>query len=213
MGTASNQGAGVPWLWWKRPLDLLFCLVLLPVVLPLGLLIWLLVRLLLGAPATFRQVRPGLHGKPFTLIKFRTMRNAYDSNGEPLPDAERLTAFGRLLRSTSLDELPELWNILVGDMTLVGPRPLLMEYLPLYSEQHQRRHLVRPGLTGWAQINGRNNVSWPKKLDLDVWYVDHCSLLLDLKILVLTPLQVLRREGISREGHATVEKFAGYGHS
>ena len=199
--------------WWKRPLDLLFCLVAAPLIVPVALITWLLVRVVLGAPATFRQARPGLHGETFTMIKFRTMRDAFDAQGEPLPDEDRLTSLGRFLRSTSLDELPELWNILVGNMTLVGPRPLLVEYLPLYSAEHRRRHLVPPGLTGWAQINGRNDVPWPAKLDMDVWYVDHCSLWLDLRVLVVTPLRVLRREGISRAGHATVEKFSGYDNS
>ena len=213
VGNAVRPAAAVRRHWWKRPLDLVFCIVLAPIAAPLALIIWLVVRIRLGAPATFRQARPGLNGQIFTLIKFRTMRDACDENGEPLPDEKRLTSLGRFLRSTSLDEVPELWNILTGAMTLVGPRPLLVEYMPLYSAKHQRRHLVRPGLTGWAQINGRNNLSWPDKLDLDVWYVDNCSPWLDLRILLMTPLRVLKRDGISRPGHATVEKFSGYGNS
>lgn len=208
--TADSTGREPLNLWWKRPLDLLFCVVAAPLVLPVVLLVWLLVRLFLGAPATFRQTRPGLHGRPFALIKFRTMRNACDQNGEPLPDEQRLTGLGRFLRSTSLDELPEFWNIVTGAMTLVGPRPLLVEYLPIYSEKHQQRHLVPPGLTGWAQINGRNSLSWPAKLDMDVWYVQHCCLLQDIKILIATPLRVLLCKGVAQAGHATADRFAGY---
>lgn len=168
-----------------------------------------LVRFNLGAPVLFRQLRPGLHGRPFEMVKFRTMRDAIDSRGQPLPDAERLTRFGRLLRATSLDELPELWNVLTGDMSLVGPRPLLMEYLPLYSPEQARRHEVRPGVTGWAQVNGRNALSWDEKFRLDVWYVEHQSLWLDLRILALTVKKVLVREGISAEGEATAARFTG----
>lgn len=178
---------------------------------PILLLLWLLVRRRMGAPALFRQVRPGLHGRPFEMIKFRTMRDAIGPDGAPLPDPERLTPFGRWLRATSLDELPELWNVLKGDMSLVGPRPLLMEYLPLYSLEQARRHEVRPGVTGWAQVNGRNAVSWDRKFELDVWYVDRHNLWLDLRILVLTVGRIVRRDGISAPGSATAERFTGSG--
>ncbi len=163
----------------------------------------------LGSPVLFRQIRPGLNGKPFTMIKFRTMRDAVDKNGNPLPDSERMTPFGNFLRSTSLDELPELWNVFKGDMSLVGPRPLLMEYLPLYNKEQARRHEVRPGVTGWAQINGRNAISWEEKFKLDVWYVDNHSFWLDLKILFLTVKKVFIRDGISAAGEATMSKFTG----
>ena len=163
----------------------------------------------LGSPVLFRQVRPGKDGKPFEMVKFRTMLDAVDSHGQPLPDEERMTAFGSFLRSSSLDELPELWNVLKGDMSLVGPRPLLMEYLPLYSEEQYRRHEARPGVTGWAQINGRNAISWEDKFKLDVWYVDNCSLWLDIKIIFLTIKKVLVRDGISADGEATMTKFTG----
>ncbi|MDP9349427.1 MAG: sugar transferase [Gemmatimonadota bacterium] len=169
----------------------------------------LAVRLSLGTPVLFRQVRPGRGGRPFTMYKFRTMRDARDARGEPLPDAERLTAVGRFIRSTSLDELPELVNVLRGDMSLVGPRPLLLEYLPLYTAEQARRHEVRPGITGWAQVNGRNALSWEEKFELDVWYVEHRSFWLDLKILLLTVVKVFAREGVSQEGQATMEKFRG----
>jgi lipopolysaccharide/colanic/teichoic acid biosynthesis glycosyltransferase len=168
-----------------------------------------LVRVKLGSPVFFRQVRPGKHGEPFELVKFRTMTDARRADGTWLSDAERLTAFGRFLRSSSLDELPELWNVLKGDMSLVGPRPLLMEYLPRYSREQARRHEVRPGITGWAQVNGRNALSWDEKFKLDVWYVDHRSLSLDVKILWMTVTKVLRREGISAEGEATMPRFMG----
>jgi lipopolysaccharide/colanic/teichoic acid biosynthesis glycosyltransferase len=177
--------------------------------LPFILLIALFVRLFLGSPVLFRHPRPGFRGLPFTLYKFRTMRDALGPDGQPLPDAQRLTAFGRLLRATSLDELPELWNVLRGEMSLVGPRPLLMKYLDRYTPEQFRRHLTLPGMTGWAQINGRNNVSWEDKFALDVWYVDHRSFWLDLKILLLTPLKVLRREGINQPGNATAMEFMG----
>ncbi|MFN3943462.1 MAG: sugar transferase [Allosphingosinicella sp.] len=167
------------------------------------------VALALGRPVLFRQVRPGLHGRPFTLIKFRTMRDAVDADGRPLSDAERLTRFGRFLRSTSLDELPELWNVLRGDMSLVGPRPLLMAYLERYSPEQARRHEVRPGLTGWSQVNGRNAIGWPEKFALDVWYVDNRSFLLDLRILFMTLGEVFGRRGISAEGSATMPEFLG----
>jgi lipopolysaccharide/colanic/teichoic acid biosynthesis glycosyltransferase len=167
------------------------------------------IRRKLGSPVLFRQVRPGLDGKPFEMIKFRTMRDAVDAQGNSLPDSERMTPFGSFLRASSLDELPELWNVLKGDMSLVGPRPLLMEYLPLYSPEQSRRHEVRPGVTGWAQINGRNALSWEEKFNLDVWYVDNRSLWLDLKILFLTIKKVVVRDGISAEGEVTMPKFTG----
>ena len=163
----------------------------------------------LGSPVLFRQVRPGKDGKPFEMIKFRTMRDAIDKNGNPLPDSERITAFGNFLRSTSLDELPELWNVLKGEMSLVGPRPLLMEYLPLYNQEQMRRHEARPGVTGWAQINGRNAISWEEKFKLDVWYVDNQSFWLDIKILILTVKKVFIRDGISADDHVTMPRFTG----
>ena len=163
----------------------------------------------LGTPLLFRQVRPGKDGKSFDMIKFRTMRDSNDTDGNPLPDEQRMTPFGDFLRSASLDELPGLWNVLKGDMSLVGPRPLLMDYLPLYSEEQARRHEVRPGITGWAQVNGRNAISWDEKFKLDVWYVDNRSFWLDIKILFLTVKKVFVREGISAEGHVTVEPFRG----
>jgi lipopolysaccharide/colanic/teichoic acid biosynthesis glycosyltransferase len=163
----------------------------------------------LGSPVFFRQTRPGKDGKPFQMVKFRTMLDAVDTQGNSLPDSERMTEFGHLLRSTSLDELPGLWNVLKGEMSLVGPRPLLMEYLPLYSKKQYRRHDVRPGVTGWAQVNGRNAISWESKFKLDVWYIDNRSLWLDVKILFLTVKKVLIRDGISGEGEATMSKFTG----
>lgn len=188
---------------------LLAGLALLVLGLPLSLLACL-VRLRLGSPVLFRQVRPGLHGRPFTLVKFRTMTDARGQDGALLPDAQRLGSFGSMLRSSSLDELPELWNVLRGDMSLVGPRPLLMEYLSLYSPEQARRHEVRPGITGWAQVNGRNALSWDERFSLDVWYVQHRTLRLDLQILWLTVRKVLTREGISAKGEATMPKFTGY---
>jgi lipopolysaccharide/colanic/teichoic acid biosynthesis glycosyltransferase len=173
------------------------------------LVIAVLVRLCLGSPVLFRQMRPGLHGRPFQLVKFRTMTDAADAEGHPLPDAVRLTRFGAFLRSTSLDELPELWNVLKGDMSLVGPRPLLTEYLPLYSTRQSWRHEVKPGLTGWAQVNGRNALTWEDRLEMDVWYVENRSLLLDLKIILMTLGIVLKRSGIRHEGSATMERFKG----
>lgn len=163
----------------------------------------------LGSPVLFRQVRPGLQGKPFEMIKFRTMKDGRDAHGNLLPDSERMTSFGSFLRSSSLDELPELWNVLKGEMSLVGPRPLLMEYLPLYSAQQFRRHEVRPGVTGWAQVNGRNALSWEEKFKLDVWYVENRTQWLDLKIVFLTLKKVVVREGISADGEATMSKFTG----
>lgn len=193
----------------KRFFDILasaFGLLLLAPV--IGFVAWQISRKM-GSPVLFRQVRPGLNGEPFEMIKFRTMKDAIDALGNPLPDAERLTPFGQFLRSSSLDELPELWNVLKGDMSLVGPRPLLMEYLPLYSAEQARRHEVRPGVTGWAQVNGRNTLSWEDKFKLDVWYVDNRSLWLDIKVLFLTVKKVLVRDGISAEGEATMSKFEG----
>jgi len=195
----------------KRAFDIVMSasalLMLAPVI---GYVAWQINRQM-GSPVLFRQARPGLNGKPFEMIKFRTMKDALDADGNPLPDSERLTAFGQFLRSSSLDELPELWNVLKGDMSLVGPRPLLMEYLPLYSAEQVRRHDVRPGITGWAQINGRNALSWEEKFKLDVWYVDNQSFWLDIKILFLTVKKVLVRDGISAEGEATMSKFTGSG--
>ncbi|MGE3643980.1 MAG: sugar transferase [Beijerinckiaceae bacterium] len=191
----------------KRLFDIFLLALSAIFVLPALLVVALLVRNRMGAPVFFRQTRPGLHGKPFKMIKFRTMRDAVDAQGNPLPDSERLTPLGKWLRSTSLDELPELWNVLKGDMSLVGPRPLLMEYLPLYSPEQARRHEVRPGVTGWAQINGRNAISWDEKFRLDVWYVDNQSIWLDLQIIWLTICKVIVKEGISAAGEATMPKF------
>ncbi len=176
---------------------------------PVMLVVALLIRRRLGSPVLFHQVRPGVSGKPFRMVKFRTMRDALDAQGNPLPDDQRMTPFGAFLRASSLDELPELWNVLKGDMSLVGPRPLLMEYLPLYSAEQYRRHEARPGVTGWAQINGRNALSWEDKFKLDVWYVDNRSFWLDLKILFLTVKKVIRKDGISAAGEATMSKFSG----
>ena len=195
----------------KRLIDILASLFCLLVLSPVLLLVFALVRIQMGSPVLFRQVRPGMNGKPFMMVKFRTMLDAVDAQGNPLPDDQRLTRLGSFLRSTSLDELPELWNVLKGDMSLVGPRPLLMEYLPLYSPEQARRHEVRPGVTGWAQVNGRNALSWDEKFKLDVWYVDNQSLWLDIRILFLTVKKVLVREGISADGEATMSKFKGPG--
>ena len=193
----------------KRLLDIITSTISLLLFFPVLLLIAAQVRLQLGSPILFRQIRPGRHGKAFEIMKFRTMRDAVDAHGNPLPDAQRLTEFGRFLRSTSLDELPELINVLRGEMSMVGPRPLLMEYLPLYNPEQARRHEVRPGVTGWAQINGRNALSWEEKFKLDVWYVDNQSLWLDMKIIFLTVWKVVRRDGISAEGEATMPRFTG----
>lgn len=193
----------------KRIFDLLAAWLLIALLAPLMVAIALGVRFALGGPVFFKQARPGLGGRTFVLLKFRTMTNALDGSGRPLPDGERLTSFGRLLRRTSLDELPELFNVLRGDMSLVGPRPLLVEYLPLYTAEQARRHDVRPGITGWAQVNGRNAISWEEKFRLDVWYVEHSSLWLDLKILWLTVSKVLRGDGITQQGSATAEAFKG----
>ncbi|MGR3896708.1 MULTISPECIES: sugar transferase [Pseudomonas] len=193
----------------KRLFDLLLSLLGLMILVPIFLIIFCAIKSKLGSPVLFRQVRPGLDGKPFEMIKFRTMKDAFDSAGRPLDDALRMTRFGQFLRASSLDELPELWNVLKGDMSLVGPRPLLMEYLPLYDHEQYRRHKVRPGITGWAQVNGRNALSWADKFSLDVWYVDNRTLLLDIKIILLTVKKVFLREGISAEGEVTMSKFNG----
>jgi lipopolysaccharide/colanic/teichoic acid biosynthesis glycosyltransferase len=193
----------------KRAFDLLVAIVCLMLFAPLLLLLAILVRCLLGRPVLFCQVRPGLNGIPFRMIKFRTMLDLQGPDGSVLPDEKRLTRFGRLLRSTSMDELPELWNVLKGDMSLVGPRPLLMEYLPLYTPEQARRHEVRPGITGWAQINGRNAISWEERFALDLWYIEHRSFRLDIRILFLTILSIFRRHGIHAPGEATMHKFRG----
>lgn len=195
----------------KRLLDLALAVPAFLLLSPLMLAIALAVRLRLGPGVLFRQQRPGRNGRPFTILKFRTMRAATDAAGRPLPDAERLTRLGRFLRQASLDELPELLNVIRGNMSLVGPRPLLVQYLDRYTQRQARRHEVRPGITGWAQVHGRNDISWEEKFELDVWYVDNRSLRLDLKILLLTVWKVLRREGISQPGQATAEEFRGSG--
>ncbi len=193
----------------KRVLDFVVALLLLLVLCGPMLVLLGLVRWQMGSPVLFRQQRPGLHGQPFRMIKLRTMNNARAPDGTLLPDAQRLTPFGRWLRSSSLDELPELWNVLRGEMSLVGPRPLLMEYLPLYSPEQARRHEVRPGITGWAQVNGRNALTWDEKFKLDVWYVDNRSLWLDVRILFMTLQRVVQREGINAAGDASMPKFEG----
>jgi lipopolysaccharide/colanic/teichoic acid biosynthesis glycosyltransferase len=191
----------------KRGLDIAIASIALVVFAPIMALIAAIIAAQLGHPVLFPQPRPGLNGRPFTLLKFRTMRNAVAEDGAPLPDADRLTPLGRFLRSTSLDELPQLWNVVKGDMSLVGPRPLLLNYLPYHTAEEMRRYEVRPGITGWAQINGRNTISWQQRFALDAWYVDHQSLWLDLKILWLTLIRVLRRSGISAAGHVTMPRF------
>jgi len=193
----------------KRWLDLFLALFGLLFLMPVFLGVALLIRLNMGSPVLFRQHRPGLHGQVFPMFKFRTMKNAVNEQGDLLPDAERLTRLGLFLRKYSLDELPELFNVLRGEMSLVGPRPLLVDYLPLYSPEQARRHDVKPGLTGWAQINGRNTLSWEDKFKFDVWYVEHQSVWLDFKIIFLTLFKVLKKEGVSQEGHVTMEKFHG----
>jgi lipopolysaccharide/colanic/teichoic acid biosynthesis glycosyltransferase len=193
----------------KRLFDLISSFVGLLFLLPVIVLIVLLVRLKIGSPIFFKQRRPGLNGEIFNIVKLRTMNNDRDKNGNLMSDEIRLTKFGKFLRSTSLDELPGLWNVLKGDMSLVGPRPLLVEYLPLYSVKQSRRHEVRPGITGWAQVNGRNAISWDEKFELDVWYVDNKSIWLDVKILWLTVKKVIRRQGVNKDGHATTEYFKG----
>ena len=193
----------------KRTMDVLFSSIGLLLLFPLFLVIALSIWFNMGTPIFFRQMRPGKDGKPFQLLKFRTMKQDADESGNSLPDEFRTTEFGKALRSTSLDELPELWNVLKGEMSLVGPRPLLVEYLPLYSETQARRHELKPGITGWAQVNGRNAISWEEKFKLDTWYVDNQSLWLDLKILLLTIKKVFTREGISAQGEVTMSKFKG----
>ncbi|MCY8270335.1 sugar transferase [Bacillus sonorensis] len=193
----------------KRVFDLVSAIVLLLVLSPAMIVTACVIRWKIGSPVLFRQTRPGLNGKPFTLYKFRTMTDERDGAGNLLSDEKRLTKTGRLIRKTSLDELPQLINVIKGDLSLVGPRPLLMEYVPLYTKRQWRRHEVRPGITGWAQINGRNKVTWEEKFELDVWYVDHRSFLLDLKIILLTVGKVLKSEGVSQDHHVTAEKFTG----
>ena len=193
----------------KRLIDILVSALALVLAAPLMLAITLAVRWTMGSPVLFQQIRPGYLGRPFRMYKFRTMRDAWRPDGRALPDSERLTAFGKFLRSTSLDELPELWNVLKGDMSLVGPRPLLPEYLPLYTPEQARRHEVKPGITGWAHVNGRNAIGWEEKLALDVWYVDHRSLWLDLRIVFLTIKKVLVREGVDQPGGVTMDRFRG----
>ena len=193
----------------KRLIDIILSSIGLFFCFPLFLYLCVKINRNLGSPIVFKQIRPGLGGKPFTMLKFRSMRDTTDSQGNPLPDSERLTPFGQKLRATSLDELPELWNVLKGDMSLVGPRPLLMEYLPLYNQEQYRRHEMRPGITGWAQINGRNAISWEDKFKLDVWYIDNQSLKLDLKILLLTIKKVFFKEDIASTGEVTASKFTG----
>lgn len=195
----------------KRALDLIASSLGLVVLSPVFLVVAVLVAIRLGRPVIFKQVRPGLHGKPFPMYKFRTMTNERDDQGQLLPDEQRLTAFGRFLRSTSLDELPELFNVLIGQMSLVGPRPLLMAYLDRYTPEQARRHEVKPGITGWAQVNGRNALTWEEKFRLDVWYVDNHSLRLDIQVLLMTVRQVLKRDGIAAEGHVTMPAFEGTG--
>lgn len=196
-------------LWVERVFDIVVSCVFLLVLAPVLLVLAAVILMTMGSPVLFKQVRPGLYGRPFTMYKFRTMNDARDGQGKLLPDGERLTKLGRFLRSTSLDELPELLNVIRGEMSLVGPRPLLMRYLPLYTAEQARRHEVRPGITGWAQVNGRNAITWEEKFAHDVWYVDNWSLRLDLKILWLTLLTVLRRDGIAADDHATMPAFSG----
>ena len=193
----------------KRTLDVVVSATVLILASPIILAVAALVRVFLGSPVLFTQMRPGRNGKPFVLLKFRTMLDATDAQQNPLPDAQRLTSFGKFLRKSSLDELPSLWNILAGQMSLVGPRPLLMQYIPLYSPEQNRRHDVRPGLTGWAQINGRNNLSWQEKFRLDLEYVDNMSFMFDCKILLLTVKKVLIADGVNKDGHLTTEPFKG----
>ena len=193
----------------KRLLDIVIASIALVLLSPLYFYVAHNVKKNLGSPVLFRQVRPGLHGKPFEMIKFRTMKDALDEQGNPLPDSERLTSFGKMLRATSLDEMPELWNVIKGDMSVVGPRPLLMEYLPLYNKEQAKRHDVRPGMTGHAQVNGRNAISWEQKFKLDTWYVENRSLWLDFKIMLQTVKKVIAKDDISEAGEATMTKFAG----
>jgi len=194
----------------KRFFDVALSIIGLVMLAPIVLLLAAVIRLKLGTPVLFVQERSGLHGRPFKIIKFRSMTDTYDKNGRLLSDVDRLTGFGKWLRSTSLDELPELWNVLKGEMSIVGPRPLLLDYLPLYSDYHSHRHDVLPGITGWAQVNGRNALSWDEKFNYDVWYVDNNSFGLDLKIILMTVRQVMLREKISAEGNVSMPKFTGY---
>ena len=196
----------------KRLLDIIIASIALILLSPLYAFVAYKVKKNLGSPVLFRQVRPGLHGKPFEMIKFRTMKDALDEQGNPLPDSERLTPFGKMLRSTSLDEMPELWNVIKGDMSVVGPRPLLMEYLPLYNKEQAKRHDVRPGMTGHAQVNGRNAISWEEKFKLDTWYVENQSIWLDFKIMMKTVQKVIAKDDISAEGEATMTRFIGSKH-
>lgn len=193
----------------KRFLDIIIASIALILLSPLYFYVAHKVKKNLGSPVLFRQVRPGLHGKPFKMIKFRSMKDAVDAQGNPLPDSERLTPFGKMLRSSSLDEMPELWNVIKGDMSIVGPRPLLMEYLPLYNQEQAKRHLVRPGMTGHAQVNGRNAISWEEKFKLDTWYVENQSIWLDFKIMLKTVKKVLAKDDINEAGEATMTKFTG----
>ncbi len=193
----------------KRLLDIIIASTALILLSPLYAYVAYKVKKNLGSPVLFRQVRPGLHGKPFEMIKFRTMKDAIDERGNPLPDSERLTPFGKMLRSSSLDEMPELWNVIKGDMSIVGPRPLLMEYLPLYNKEQAKRHEVRPGMTGHAQVNGRNAISWEQKFKLDTWYVENRSLWLDFKIMLQTVKKVIAKDDINEAGEATMTKFTG----
>ena len=193
----------------KRLLDIVIASSALVLLSPVYAFVAYKVRKNLGSPVLFRQVRPGLKGKPFEMIKFRSMKDAVDTQGNPLPDSERLTPFGQMLRSSSLDEMPELWNVIKGEMSIVGPRPLLMEYLPLYNSEQAKRHNLRPGITGYAQVNGRNAISWEKKFELDTWYVENQSLWLDFKIMLKTVKKVLAKDDISAEGEATMTKFTG----
>ena len=193
----------------KRVLDIAIASTALVLLSPVYALVAYKVKKNLGSPVLFRQTRPGLYGKPFEMIKFRTMKDAVDTQGNPLPDSERLTPFGKMLRATSLDEMPELWNVIKGDMSIVGPRPLLTEYLPLYTAEQAKRHNVRPGMTGYAQVNGRNAIGWEEKFKLDTWYVEHQSTLLDFKIMFKTVHKVLAKDDISAEGEATMTKFTG----
>lgn len=205
----SHRSSGT--LWTKRLFDIVVASVLLLILSPVLLVLVVVIRITMGSPVLFKQVRPGLRGRPFTMYKFRTMNDARDEEGTLLPDGERLTRLGRFLRSTSLDELPELFNVIKSEMSLVGPRPLRTAYLELYSSEQARRHEVVPGITGWAQVNGRNALSWDERFELDVWYVDNWSMWLDVKILFMTVGSVLRRDGISAEGHATMPRFKGPG--
>ena len=193
----------------KRLFDFIVSALALITLFPVFVILYIIIAVKMGRPVFFRQVRPGLKGKAFKMIKFRSMTDGRDENGELLPDEQRLPAFGKMLRATSLDELPELWNVLKGEMSLVGPRPLLMEYLDLYTPEQGRRHEVRPGVTGWAQVNGRNAISWEQKFELDTWYVDNRSFWLDIKILFLTVYKVVKRDDISQDTHVTMEKFKG----